>query len=300
MTPSLSVQDGFQQTALVGDMAMVPWRTSATMSASAVSAQSATAPARGEGCSDLMWLEDLYAHVARGQGALATDLLASRLSELLSEGELDPIGSVLFTLDLSRVEPEQLLAAVWSLVDASAHLAGWRWFFEQVSRALDAYQDAPAWRTLLHEPQRPRLGQRMSSALGAALEAIVKPSPLTAAEQLLATAVTAPGEVDADGWVATLVADPSRLASIPVMDAAYDALDEALLAGHFRWCDEALAELTRRCESTQAWAELLVGVLTITATAAHRLKHRDALREKTRGILSHIAPTEVDATLRGL
>jgi len=66
------------------------------------------------------------------------------------------------------------------------------------------------------------------------------------------------------------------------LDAIFDAVDSALLAGRFRECDRALALV-----NVDEWpTDLLGGLLSITAAASHELPARAAFFERTRRVLN--------------
>ena len=65
------------------------------------------------------------------------------------------------------------------------------------------------------------------------------------------------------------------------LDAIFDAVDTALLASRFRECDRALASV-----KVSEWpTDLLIGLLSITLAASHRLPARPAVFERTRRVL---------------
>jgi len=66
------------------------------------------------------------------------------------------------------------------------------------------------------------------------------------------------------------------------LDALFDAVDTALLAGRFRECDRALASV-----HVSEWpTDLLIGLLSITLAASHKLPARAAIVERTRRVLT--------------
>ena len=66
------------------------------------------------------------------------------------------------------------------------------------------------------------------------------------------------------------------------LDAIFDAVDSALLAGRFRECDRALASV-----NVAEWpTDLLIGLLSITLAASHKLPARAAFFERAQRALS--------------
>ncbi len=65
------------------------------------------------------------------------------------------------------------------------------------------------------------------------------------------------------------------------LDVIFDAVDSALLAGRFRECNRALASVRIDEWST----DLLIGLLSITLAASHKLPARAALFESTRRVV---------------
>jgi hypothetical protein len=80
------------------------------------------------------------------------------------------------------------------------------------------------------------------------------------------------------------------------LDRLYRAIDGLIRSGAVAECDRVLRDVN----INEMQTHLLVGLLTITASDAHRLSSRSALAKRVRSRLVELAPDRVDKLVAGL